>query len=139
MEINITCGQYANDYYSSTLNGIFIPFNEAMIQGNIKYPLFEEEFIEERIKSLNTNKEEYLNKLNGIISLKEIIHNIKIINCYFGEDEFCKVNVYYLFKYLMQLNYNNKIILNIIDETTYEIKNTVPINCIKTYIETCGL
>ena len=139
MEINITCGQYANDYYSNTLNGIFIPFNEAMIQGNIKYPLFEEEFIEERIKSLNTNKEEYLNKLNGIISLKEIIHNIKIINCYFGEDEFCKVNVYYLFKYLMQLNYNNKIILNIIDETTYEIKNTVPINCIKTYIETCGL
>ena len=130
MEINITCGQYANDYYSKSLNGIFIPFNEAMIQGNIIYPLFYEEFIEERIKSLNTTKEEYLNKLKGIIELKNYINKITKVTCYFGEDEFCKCNIDILFKYLKQENYQNELILNIIDETTYEIKNTYRIECL---------
>ena len=38
MEINITCGQYANDHYSKLNKGIFLPFNEAMNKGNILYP-----------------------------------------------------------------------------------------------------
>ena len=139
MEINITCGQYANDYYSKEYEGIYLPFNEAMNTGNILYPLFYDDFINERVKTHHTTKEEYLNNLKEMIDLRNYLNQVDIINCYFGDDDFCKVNVYYLFKYLIQENYKNKVILNIIDENTYIIKNTVYIDCLKTYLETCSL
>ena len=59
MQINITCGQYANDYLSTHLPGTFIPFNEAMIHGNPIYPLFSEQFILERVQTHNTTLQEY--------------------------------------------------------------------------------
>ena len=130
MEINITCGQYANDHYSNLYEGIFIPFNEACIQGNILYPLFSEKFIEERIKCLHTTKEEYLSKLKGILELKDYLYKVNKIHLYFGDDEFCKYNVNILLKYLKQENYKNEILLNIINEETYEIKKTVHIECL---------
>ena len=37
--INITNGEYFNDYISKKKKELFIPFNESLIQGNPKYPL----------------------------------------------------------------------------------------------------
>ena len=48
MKINITCGQIANDYYSKIYDEIFIPFNEAMINGIPNEDIFSDEFIDRK-------------------------------------------------------------------------------------------
>ena len=98
--------------------------------GNILYPLFHEEFINERIKVHQTTKEEYLNKLKEIIELQTYLQQVNKIICWFGDDDFCKSNVEILFKYLKQEKYEHEIILHTIDEITYEIKKTVHIECL---------
>ena len=69
--INITNGQYFNDYISKKNEGLFIPFNEALFQGNPKYPLFNNEFIIERTKTHYkdvSKTHEYLNNMESFLS-----------------------------------------------------------------------
>ena len=44
-ELNITSGQEFNDYIIDKENGLFMPFNEAMIEGIPVFPPFSEGFI----------------------------------------------------------------------------------------------
>ena len=37
--INITAGELLNKYLSDIYDGVFIPFNEALSQGILSYPL----------------------------------------------------------------------------------------------------
>ena len=45
MLINITTGEEFNDYIQNKIEGLFIPFNEALIDGQPIFPLFDESFI----------------------------------------------------------------------------------------------
>ena len=47
-KINITSGEYLNNFLKNKHEGVFIAFNEVMIQGNLSYPLFNEDFINQR-------------------------------------------------------------------------------------------
>ena len=58
--INITSGEYLNNYLKSKYDGVFIPFNEEMIQGDVLYPLFDNRFIGKRSKFHNVSIEIYL-------------------------------------------------------------------------------
>lgn len=124
MKINITCGQNTNDYYSEKYSDeIFVPFNEAMIYGDLKEEIFGKEFILERIKTHKTTYEEYMSKMQAFLALTEKINEYEI-TCWFGDDDFCKINLLVLFAYLDQIKYKKEIIFNLIDERTYEIKKT---------------
>lgn len=58
-ELNITSGQEFNDYIKDKENGLFIPFNEAMIEGIPVFPPFSDEFIKERIATHGCTENEY--------------------------------------------------------------------------------
>ena len=128
MHINITCGQYANDYYSKIHNNeVFIPFNEAMIYGNPHEDIFSKTFILERIKTHKTTESEYMSNMKEFLDLKDKLNQYEI-TCWFGEDEFCQINLLTLLAYLEQINYKKEITLNLINETTYDIKLKTKIN-----------
>ena len=130
MHINITCGQYANDYYSKKYNNeVFIPFNEAMIYGNPHEDIFSKNFILERIKTHKTTKSEYMSKMKSFLDLKDKLNQYEI-TCWFGEDKFCQINLLTLLAYLDQINYKKEITLNLINESTYDIKRIIKINVI---------
>lgn len=63
LKINITSGEYLNSYLENKIEGIFLPFNESMIQGPLIYPLFNDEFINLRANVHNVSKQTYINKL----------------------------------------------------------------------------
>ena len=119
--INITNGKYLNDYLQNKYNEIFIPFNEAMIQGDLLYPLFDEKFINYRSTLHNVSYDYYLDNLNDFISIRNYINDIDKIVLWFGEDAFCIINLLTVLTYLEELNYNNKIILNIVDDITCNV------------------
>lgn len=123
MIINITCGQIANDYYSQKYDGVFIPFNEAMIYGSPTENIFDNDFILERLKTHKVTLEEYLLKLNDFFEVKDRLNEYSIV-CWFGDDEFCQINLLTLLAFLKQINYKKSIILHVIDEETYIIKET---------------
>ena len=69
-EINITNGEEFNNYIKTKLNAKFIPFNEAMIDGNPIYPLFDEKFIQERCKTHRVTIRQYQDVLKEFIDFK---------------------------------------------------------------------
>ena len=91
--INITSGKYLNDYLKNKLNGEFIPFNEAMIQGKLLYPLFDDKFNESRCKTHKVTKCEYLENIKDFLNINEYISNINSITLWFGQDAFCIINL----------------------------------------------
>lgn len=56
--INITSGDYLNNFLMNTYTGIYIPFNEAILDGTLLYPLFDEEFIAKRSFHHNVDKDD---------------------------------------------------------------------------------
>lgn len=121
MIINITNGEEFNNYISSKEEGLFIPFNEALIDGINLYPLFSLEFIFERCKSLKVSKDLYLSKLDVFLNVLKKINSNDILILWFGKDTFCQINLLGVLTYLESLNISNKIFLNIIDDETKEI------------------
>ena len=87
---------FAGDHMYEALKNSYenpIPFNESLINGNNKFKLFSNDFINERIEILNTFKEEYLDKLNKFYDFTNNIKDYKEINLFFGDDAFCKANL----------------------------------------------
>lgn len=119
--INITSGEYLNNYLKDKINEIFIPFNETFIQGELLYPLFDDKFIDNRLIVHKVIKIDYLNKLNEFINIKEYINDISLITLWFGKDAFCIINLLTILVYLEDLNYKEKIILNLVDDYSNEI------------------
>ena len=66
------------------LSSFFIPFNEAMIQGDLLYQLFDDKFISYRSSIHKVTKESYIKKLNDFINIKNNINeknlNINLTN-----------------------------------------------------------
>lgn len=128
MIVNITCGEEFNQYISNIQNGIFIPFNEVLIEGNPLYPLFSIDFIKERCKCHNVSMKLYKSKINLFLdTINSIDKNVDLI-LWFGKDTFCQINLLGILTYFEQIKCTNRIFLNIIDEETNEIlENEIPI------------
>ena len=128
MLINITNGEEFNDYIQNKIEGLFIPFNEALIDGQPIFPLFDESFIKERCFTHHVDKNLYMEKmgpfLNAILSLTKEDELV----LWFGKDMFCQINLLGLLSYLESLKIKNKIYVNIIDDYSKElIKKEIPI------------
>lgn len=86
--INITAGELLNKYLSDIYDGVFIPFNEALSQGNLSYPLFDDVFIDERCKSLLVTKDEYVSKLSLVLSFIDNMDKYNEVVLWFGDEFF---------------------------------------------------
>lgn len=127
MKINITCGQIANDYYSQIYDEIFVPFNEAMINGVPKEDIFSDEFILERVETHRTTLADYLSKMKSFLDIKNQLNKCEIV-CWFGNDDFCQINLLTLLAFLDQIHYTKEITINLINENNFAIENVSKVN-----------
>ena len=117
--LNITNGDYFNEYFISKYGGVAIPFCEAMMDGEAVENIYSDEFVALRAKSLNVTEDEYRRKMHVCVSLNE--KSYQIIHLWFGKDTFCQVNLLTLLAYLEQMEYRGELKLNYIDDETFEI------------------
>lgn len=119
MRLNITSGDYFNNYIKTKENGIFLPFNESILTGPVDINIFSSKFINIRSNYHEVSKDEYLNKLNNIVN-PNYINTFDEINLWFGEDTFCVINLITILAYLEQIKYSGIIYYTRIDDYTNE-------------------
>ena len=125
--LNITNGDYFNDYLLSKFGGKAVPFCEAMMDGDTVSEIYSNEFIELRAKELNVSTEEYRAKMHAHDALAD--GKYAEIRLWFGKDTFCQTNLLTLLAYLEQIGYDGKVSLNYIDDETFEvIEDNIPIS-----------
>lgn len=129
-KINITNGEAFNVFMKSKCEETFIPFNEAMIDGTPRYPLFEPEFIAERCSTHQVTMENYLEVAKEFLMFCQNIEQYDSITLWFGHDTFCQMNQLAVLAYLEQRAYKGQIDSVIIDDETRRIvqdKTTIQI------------
>ena len=117
--LNITNGDYFNEYFITHFGGVAVPFCEAMMDGDVVAEVYSEEFIKLRSNMLNVSKNEYRAKMHVLDVLSK--NTYSTISLWFGKDTFCQMNLLTLLAYLEQIKYQGKLILNFIDDETFEI------------------
>ena len=120
MRLNITSGDYFNNYIQTKENGVFLAFNESMLTGPLDINIFSSEFIKLRANYHNVAIPEYLLKLSDITK-PNYINTFEEINLWFGEDTFCVINMITMLAYLEQINYSGIVYYTRIDDYTNEI------------------
>ena len=125
MRINITAGECLNDILQAIYpNEEFVPFNEAMIQGEYRYELFSDEFITERSIVHNVTEEQYRENMTGFLQLLANIRDYDEIVLWFGDESFCRCNRDIVMETLKQYKYNGNVLLHIVDEENGEVLQT---------------
>ena len=120
--LNITNGEYFNEYFTSKFGSIAVPFCEAMMDGETVSNIYSQQFIELRAKSLNITENEYKSKMYVCDVLNN--NNYLSICLWFGKDTFCQMNLLTLLAYLEQIEYQGELKINYIDDETFEILGT---------------
>lgn len=133
MELNITNGLYFNEYAKNKFEGVFIPFNEAMIDGELLFPLFDNNFVKKRIEVHNATKEDYQIKMQFFLSANNL-KNYEVVNLWFGLDTFCQINMLTMLAYLEQIEYKGKIFYQAIDDSSFELVNLKTEICLGQFI-----
>ena len=124
--LNITNGDYFNDYFISKFGGEALPFCEVMMDGDAAPDIYSDEFIELRSKELGVSTEEYRAKMHIQTALDE--NKYSELRLWFGKDTFCQTNLLTLLAYLEQIGYGGKVVLNYIDDETFEvIEENIPV------------
>ena len=117
MVINITSGECLNKILQERHSeDVFIPFNEAMINGTYSFKLFSEEFMSERSKIHGVTLEEYKNKLKDFLIFLKNINKYEKIVLWFGDEPFCRENTRIVLEAIHDYGYRHNIILNIVNE-----------------------
>ena len=117
--LNITNGDYYNDYFLKKLGGPAIPFCEAMMDGTTVPRVDSDLFILRRAQELSVSVEEYRAKMHAQTALKN--KNYAELRLWFGKDTFCQTNLLTLLAFLEEIDYGGSVRLNYIDDETFEV------------------
>ena len=117
--LNITNGDYFNEYLKSKLGEESVPFCEAMMDGETTSDIFSDEFVATRSRALNVTEDEYRSKMHVPRALSGREHGGLCL--WFGKDTFCQVNLLTLLTYLEQIGYPGEVRLNYIDDESFEV------------------
>ena len=117
--LNITNGDYFNEYLISKFATITIPFCEVMMDGNTVANIYSQQFIALRAESLGITENEYKSKMYVCDALNN--NDYQSICLWFGKDAFCQMNLLTLLAYLEQIGYVGELKLNYIDDETFEV------------------
>lgn len=117
--LNITNGDYFNNYFLQKYGKPSVAFCEDMMDGNAVSDIYSDDFIKFRSSELNVTIAEYREKMHVFDALNEnIFQNLCL---WFGKDTFCQMNLLTLLAYLEQTEFCGKVSLNYIDDETFEI------------------
>lgn len=116
--LNITGGDYFNNYLLQKTNTPSVAFCEAMMDGNTVSEIYSEDFIKLRSQELNVSKTDYIAKMSVYRTLNE--NCFCKLHLWFGKDTFCQMNLLTLLAYLEQIKFSGKVILNYIDDESFE-------------------
>ena len=114
--LNITNGDAFNRYLLSKIGGEAVPFREAMMDGETVGEVYSDAFIEVRAKEHCVSVEDYKSKM-----LPNDICEYSKLNLWFGKDTFCQTNLLTLLAYLEQIQYGGEVVLNYIDDETFDV------------------
>ena len=117
--LNITNGDAFNEYYLSQFGGVAVPFREVMMDGKALSDIYSDEFVVLRSAELDVSEDEYRANMVVYDALNEIGYSELVL--WFGKDTFCQMNLLALLAYLEQVGYCGKVVLNYIDDETFEI------------------
>ena len=124
--LNITNGDCFNQYFLSKFGGEAVPFCEAMMDGDTVSNIYSDDFIELRSKELGVSAEEYKAKMHAQVALAENTYNE--LRLWFGKDTFCQTNLLTLLAYLEQIEFDVNVVLNYIDDESFEvIEENIPV------------
>ena len=116
--LNITGGDYFNNYFLQKTDAPSVAFCEVMMDGNSVSDIYSEDFINLRSQELNVSKTKYISKMSVYKTLNEnLFHELHL---WFGKDTFCQMNLLTLLAYLEHIDFSGKVILNYIDDETFE-------------------
>lgn len=116
--LNITNGDAFNQYFISIFDRDALPFRETMMEGNTAVNIFSDEFINVRAAEHKVSIEEY--KENMLICNALQSNDYKELRLWFGKDTFCQMNLLTLLAYLEQIEYGGEVLLNYIDDETFD-------------------
>ncbi|MGI6177208.1 MAG: DUF1653 domain-containing protein [Eubacterium sp.] len=119
-EIWVTSGEILNRVLSKHNPGPFVPFNEAMISGDISYPLFTDDFAEKRAENFHVDIASYAENMRQYLLFAEEPDEYERVTLVFGTDAFCQINVLAVLACLEQRGYSGEVWLQLIDEEEYE-------------------
>jgi hypothetical protein len=117
--LNITNGDYFNEYFLSKFGGIALPFRENMTDGETVAQIDSEAFVALRAKTLGVSVAAYKAKGQVCDELKK--SDYTELSLWFGKDTFCQANLLTLLAYLEQISYQGKVVLNYIDDENFEV------------------
>ncbi len=118
-KLNVTNGEHFDEYFRKTYNEPSVVFNEALIEGDLRADYFSTPFINERVKVLNTNWEDYTDKIIDFISATNKIQNYDVVNLWFGEDVFCQINQLFVLYMIEDKGYKGPVYLYTLDAKTH--------------------
>lgn len=117
--LNITNGLVFNEYFMSKYDGIAVPFCECMMDGEAVADIYSDSFVKLRCGELEVDEAEYRSKMYVQDMLeKRIFTEIRL---WFGKDTFCQLNLLTVLAYLEQIGYRGKVLLNYIDDESFEV------------------
>ena len=116
--LNITNGEFFNEYFISKFGSEAVPFCESMMDGKTIMEIYSDDFIELRAKELDVSVDLYKSKMYVYEALKR---NYSQLNLWFGKDTFCQMNLLTLLAYLEQIQYCGAVVLNYIDDETFDV------------------
>ena len=119
MILNVTNGECFNEYFLSRRGGEAVPFCETMMDGDAVSDIYSDGFVELRSKQLGVSAEEYKAKMHVHKALAESSYSE--LRLWFGTDTFCQANLLTLLAYLEQIGYGGNIVLNYIDDESFEV------------------
>ena len=117
--LNITNGEYFNEYFVSAFGGVSVPFCEAMMDGDAVADIYSDQFVEVRAGALNVSENEYRAKMYVYDAMSH--DEYQKLCLWFGGDTFCQVNLLTLLAYLEQIGFKGEVWLNYIDDETFEV------------------
>lgn len=117
--LNITNGTVFNEYFMSNYDGIAIPFCECMMDGETVSEIYSDSFVKLRLEALELDEVEYRSKMYIPEMLGKRIFTE--IHLWFGCDTFCQMNLLCLLAYLEQIRYRGTVLLNYIDDESFEV------------------
>ena len=115
--LNVTNGDYFNEYFLKNSQEYAVPFREAMMDGVTCKNIFSKEFI--KLRSRDVKEAEYVFKMEVCEYLKD--ESISELHLWFGKDTFCQMNLLTLLAYLEQIGFNGKVLLNYIDDENFSV------------------
>lgn len=121
--LNITNGMAMMKYLDENnivLDGETVPFNEAMCEGSVSYPIFSDDFCHERALVHGVGVEEYYEMvIDNLGSFFDMEYDE--LHLFFDEDMFCQINLLTILAYLDKNEYDGRVALHIIDHKFNEI------------------